>query len=91
MGQLEEALKQILTPIIEEAIFKSMEKVNLTKEENPEDILMGLEETANFLQISKVTLHSLKRDGRLKYHRAGKKILFKKSEVLEFINVKTIK
>jgi len=88
MGHLEETLKQILTPIIEEAIFKSMEKVNLIKEDSSEDILMGIEDTANFLQISKVTLHSLKKDGRLKYHRAGKKVLFKKSEVLEFINVK---
>lgn len=42
-----------------------------------------------FLSCSKVTIHAYKKKG-LPYYRIGRKVLFKKSEVLEFMrnNVK---
>jgi len=48
-----------------------------------------IEQLRKFLNCSKVTLHNYKKRG-LPYYRIGRKVLFKKSEVLEFMrgNVK---
>jgi len=44
-----------------------------------------LAECARFLRCSVVSLHKYKKQG-LPYYKIGRKILFKKSEVLEFMN-----
>jgi len=48
-----------------------------------------IEQLKQFLNCSKVTLHNYKKKG-LPYYRIGRKLLFKKTEVLEFMrkNVK---
>ena len=48
-----------------------------------------IEQLKNFLNCSKVTLHNYKKRG-MPYFRIGRKLLFKKSEVLAFMrkNVK---
>lgn len=43
-----------------------------------------IEELAAFLHCSKVSVHNYKRKG-LPYYRIGRKILFKKQEVLDFM------
>ncbi len=48
-----------------------------------------IEQLRKFLNCSKVTLHNYKKKG-MPYYRIGRKLLFKKSEVLDFMrrNVK---
>lgn len=43
-----------------------------------------IEQLKKFLNCSKVTLHNYKKRG-MPYYRIGRKLLFKKSEVLEFM------
>ena len=86
MREIRKILTEMLTPIIEEAVFNAIFKTNSFKSESEEDVMMNMEEAAKFLQISKVTLHKIKRNGNLKYYRVGRKILFSRKEILNFIN-----
>ena len=54
--------------------------VSATKE-TPEDFIT-VKEVARLLGISLVTVHKWKKDGKLKFHRFGSRIRFKKSEIL---------
>lgn len=47
--------------------------------------LMTIEECAKFLGVSKVTLHSYKRDHGLPYLQVGRTVKFRKSEVMDFM------
>jgi excisionase family DNA binding protein len=51
------------------------------KESN--EIYLSQRETAKFLRISLPTLISWKKSGKVPYYQKGRKVLFKKSEVLE--------
>ncbi|MCK4665012.1 MAG: helix-turn-helix domain-containing protein [Bacteroidales bacterium] len=52
-----------------------------------DDKMLTRKEVANFLRISLPTLHQYQKDGRLKYYRIGRRVLFKKSEILDSIEV----
>lgn len=54
----------------------------------PQDDLIGIDETAILLKVSKVTIHKYKKDKRLKPYRIGRKVYFKKQEVLDSMNNK---
>lgn len=49
---------------------------------NPPDVLMSIEEVQAYLHVSKVTIHKWKKKGRIKSYRIGRKIYFKKNELL---------
>jgi len=52
----------------------------------PEDSnLLNMTETIAFLKVSKVTIHNWKKAGIIKSHKMGRKLYFKKSELLEAI------
>jgi excisionase family DNA binding protein len=51
---------------------------------------LNIAELAKFLRCSKVTIHKYKKAG-LPYYKIGRKILFNKSEVLEFMRKKPAK
>ncbi|EOR92748.1 hypothetical protein ADIARSV_4099 [Arcticibacter svalbardensis MN12-7] len=51
--------------------------------DNPD--LMNMEEVIKFLKVSKVTIHNWKRNGIIKSHKMGRKLYFKKSEMLDAI------
>jgi excisionase family DNA binding protein len=48
-----------------------------------DEIYLSQRETAKFLRISLPTLIAWKKSGKLPYYQNGRKILFKKSELLE--------
>jgi excisionase family DNA binding protein len=52
------------------------------------DIHFTLDELAEFLRCSRVSIHKYKKMG-LPFYRLGRKVLFKKSEVLVFLKEKT--
>lgn len=59
-----------------------------TKSEEKEEHFT-IDQLSMFLNCTKMTVHNYKKRG-LPYYRIGRKILFKKSEVLEFMR-KTVK
>jgi excisionase family DNA binding protein len=64
------------------SIIKSeVQKLN-NAQSNPPDELMSIEEVQTFLHVSKVTIHKWKKRGRIKSYRIGRKIYFKKNEIL---------
>ena len=56
----------------------------LNKSPDAEDDCMTIQRCAAFLNCSLVSIHNYKKQG-LPYYRVGRKVLFKKSEVLAFM------
>ena len=79
VGQLQE----ILNENIDSRIANSQ-----PTQSKEDDELLTVKEAAAFLKISKMSLHNWKKAGKVKYHRIGSRIRFKKSELL---NAGTIK
>lgn len=48
-----------------------------------DEIYLSQRETAKFLRVSLPTLIAWKKSGKLPYYQNGRKVLFKKSELLE--------
>ena len=48
-----------------------------------EDIKFNIDELAEYLKCSKVTIHNYKRNGALPFYQVGRTVLFKKSAVDE--------
>ena len=65
-----------------EASKKSVQKKEIKESD---EIYFSQRETAKFLRISLPTIIAWKKSGRLPYYQHGRKILFKKSELLEAI------
>lgn len=53
------------------------------KAPEPETYIHGLQALADFLGIGVTTAWKLKKQGILPYYRSGKKLFFKKSEILK--------
>lgn len=47
------------------------------------DDLLQMQEAAKLLEVSISTLHTYKKNGALPFHRIGRRVYFKKSEILE--------
>ena len=54
-----------------------------TKEQEP---LLKIEEACQLLKVSKVTIHKWKKQNKIQSYRIGRKIYFKKSELLNSLN-----
>jgi excisionase family DNA binding protein len=50
-----------------------------------EKVYIGVKEMTQMLPVSKAQIYSLVRNNKLKHYRFGKKILFKKDEILNQI------
>ncbi len=64
-----------------ENIIRSAVKDELAKKEEKE--LINSKELIDWLGISLSALNSWKREGKIPFHRMGKRIFFKRSEVLQ--------
>jgi len=76
-------LKQAIRDIVNEALINNNSKIAEPKE--PDELLTSVQ-AAKVLQVSKVTLHKWKIEGKIKSYRIGSRIRFKYSEVLEALN-----
>lgn len=78
--------KESLVREISHSVMEEVSKLLLEREQTIEDKEnWTIAETADYLKVSKVTIHSYVRRGLLKKHKIGSKTLFKKSEVLASI------
>lgn len=58
-------------------------------ESSSNNVLLTRDQACDFLQCSSTTLYYHMRDGGLPYSRLGRKLLFSKAALIEFISVKT--
>lgn len=75
-----------LTKALVDEALKEKEKQRLesTESEKNKDEHFSIRELAVFLRCSKVSIHNYKKKG-MPFYRIGRKILFKKQEVLNFM------
>jgi excisionase family DNA binding protein len=81
-------LKSILGDVVENALQASKAyDINLMKGEsvNAEAGLMDMQEVIRFLKVSKVTIHNWKKSGIITSHKMGRKLYFKRSELMNAI------
>lgn len=76
------------TAIARQLVIETLsEKLNLNetnKEKKEDDATFNIKELADFLKCSKVSIHKYKKKG-LPFYKIGRKILFRKTEVLNFM------
>ena len=77
-------LKLIITECIKKV---QPEKVPKDKE----DELIKIQEVAKLLSVSKVTIHEWKKKGIIPFHRMGRRVFFKKHEILEALKKASIR
>lgn len=76
-----EQIKNLVTQIIEET-------KNTTKEQNQSDELLTSKEVQKILKVNNSTMHRYINEGKLKPIRFGRKLLFKKSELIKWAKKK---
>lgn len=77
-------LRNLIAEELEKALFKRPLTVASIKPE--ESTLLTIQEASTLLNVSLSTLHSYKKQGKLPFHRIGRRVYFKKTEILEALN-----
>lgn len=75
-----------LLELIEERIFKGLEKYNKKSSPIQTDELLNVEEACEFLCVSKVTIHKWKKKKLIVSYRIGRRIYFKKHELIKSLH-----
>ena len=78
IGEFKELARQIILAVITEQPHLQIEP-NTAQDEH-----LNIDQCAKFLGCSTVSIHNYKKQG-LPFYRIGRKVLFKKSEVLSFM------
>jgi len=78
----------ILSPIpLEELISRLKKELNLPQPTQPqetnEEEFLTAKQVSKLLGVSLVSLHKWKKDGKIKFHRYGSRIRFRKSEIID--------
>ena len=83
--QIPEDFKVELTQIIREVIVEEIKTFNhqKTDDANNDNNLLNLEQACEFLNCSKTTLYHYRRKGIIEYHQVGRKLFFKKNNLLK--------
>lgn len=74
-----EKLKELIKVAVKEALGEK--ESSQVPQQEPEELLR-VNQLAEFLNVSKVTIHNWKREGIIPFHRLSNKVYFKKSEVI---------
>lgn len=70
--------------LVDDALKKKDQEKTQDNENVSNDEHFNIQELAQFLKCSKVSVHKYKKIG-LPFYRVGRKVLFKKTEVLNFM------
>jgi excisionase family DNA binding protein len=74
--------------MIQEAVTTALQERSKPEEVKKDDELLRLWEVADLLKVSKVTIHTWKRENKIPFYRISNKIYFKKNEVIASLNNK---
>jgi len=77
--------KEELKAMIQAAVSETIKRTQLPLKQPTPDIdpLVKIGAVCALLNVSKVTIHKWKKDGRIPFHRISNRIFFRKSEILE--------
>jgi excisionase family DNA binding protein len=81
IGEFMELTKELVNTALKE---KEQEKIHGAETADKKEEHFNIKELACFLKCSKVSIHKYKKMG-LPFYRIGRKVLFKKTEVLNFM------
>ena len=82
-----------LLELIKKSVAESFDnelKTFLKNSMKEEEQLLKIEEACELLKVSKVTIHKWKKQNKIRSYRIGRKIYFKKSELMNSIQVPKI-
>jgi excisionase family DNA binding protein len=74
-------LEELITVCVEKAVKKS--NFHVIEDPSSDQELIQIDEAAKILNVSVSTLHIYKKRGIIPFHRIGRRIYFRKSEILE--------
>lgn len=69
--------------LIEKTIKNELKNFSIIPQPIQADELLNIEEAGKLLHVSKVTIHKWKKNKRIESYRIGRKIYFKKQELLD--------
>jgi len=72
-----------LLQLIENRILIAISKFDLSLMQSQNNELLNVEEACELLHVSKVTIHKWKKKRLIRSYRIGRKIFFKKNELIE--------
>lgn len=72
-----------LRTVISDSISNELQKFKQQEPQKQDDRLIKIDDVAKMLNVSKVTVHSWKKLGKIPFYRISNKVYFKKNEVLE--------
>ncbi len=79
-------LMSMIGNMFQTIIEKDMEHTKSKQEQlKPNSDLLTMTEVLELLKVSKVTIHNWKKKGIIRSHKIGRKLFFKKDEILEAI------
>jgi len=78
-------LSELIKRSVKES-FNNELKEFLKTSTKEEEHLLKIEEACELLKVSKVTIHKWKKQNKIRSYRIGRKIYFKKSELLNSLN-----
>lgn len=75
-----------LTNLINIAVENAILKLKVPADQppsSPSDDFISFNDVKNMLKCSAVTLHAYKKQGKIPFHRIGRRVLFRKNEILD--------
>jgi excisionase family DNA binding protein len=90
---LNEFLKEILEPIIDECLERAMNKYinTMTLDKPDESGVFNMNEAATYLKISKQTLYGMTSKRILPHYKHGHRIYFRRNELDEWVSKGKVK
>ncbi len=75
--------KEELKAIVSDALSEILNSRLAVQSETKEDRLIKIGDVAKLLNVSIVTIHTWKKEGKIPFYRISNKVFFKESEILE--------
>jgi excisionase family DNA binding protein len=83
MKELIVLTREELVEIIDDCLARHLPTIKEPVKQPEQKLLYSLRELADFLGCSVVTVHNLKKSGKIRYIQFGRKVIFNTSEIME--------
>lgn len=77
--------KDELETLIIDCVNACLRNDKSKKEEAPEDVIMTIQEAAEFLSLTVPTMYSKVSKGELPFMKRGKRLYFSRTELMEYV------
>jgi hypothetical protein len=75
--------REELVEIIDDCFARHLPTIKEPVKQPEQKLLYSLQQLADFLGCSIVTVHNLKKSGKIRYKQFGRKVIFNTSEIME--------